>query len=179
MEPYLRRAALICATFLFTISGSPAAAQQAAPDSSAQQQSVPPAPPPDLRGAAGTTSAAPRHRWVETGGYLRPEPRRKISVRSAPKRHATAAPVRWKAHQPKRSEARTVKPAKLTKAELRHCKSLTSRQLRRDGKCKAALQTEVKVRKSPAKVLSKTETRRCRTMTYHQLLRNRDRSEEH
>ena len=177
MESCLRRAARICATLLLAISGSPAAAQQAAPDSSSQQQqSVPPAPPPDLRGATEPTSAAPRHRWVEAGGYLRPEPRRKASTRRAPRRQATATPVGSKTHHAKKTEARSARPAKLTKAELRHCKGLTRRQLRRDSKCKAALQAEKKpvVQKpAQAKPLSKAEQRRCQKMSYSQLLRNK------
>lgn len=174
MEPYLRRAALICATLLFTISGSHAAAQSA-PDSSSQQ-SVPPAPPPDLRGATGPTSAAPRHRWVEMGGYLRPEARRKSPARSSPTRHAKAAP----AHSEKVSRASkhaTRASTSLTKAELRRCKALSHREIRRNGKCKAALQRDQKptARKAPAvAAMSKAQTRRCRSMTYTQLLRNRE-----
>src|SRR6478672_10781587 len=94
----LRRAALICATLVLTTFAAPVRSQQTTPAST--QQSVPPAPPPDSRGTAGPTSAAPQHRWVNTGGYLTPEPRQKSSTRKAQKTQskATSSHSRKAAH---------------------------------------------------------------------------------
>jgi hypothetical protein len=174
MESLTRRAALICATLVFVGFASRVAAQQTAPDS--PPQSVPPAPPPDLRSATEPTFAAPRHRWVDMGGYLTPAIRHTGSARSSLKRQAKASPARpKKARHANKPEGRSAKS--MTKAELSHCKSLTRRQLQRSSKCQVALRGEQKPaahKSRPPKALSKTEQRRCQKMTYQQLLRNAD-----
>lgn len=171
MDSPLRRTALIFATLVFTSFASPAAAQQSPPDS--PPQSVPPAPPPDLRGSTEPAAAAPRHRWVNTGGYLTPEPRQRSSARSSPKREATPVHRHSTSRHAGKSDARAAKP--ITRAELSRCKSLTSHQLKRNSKCQTALreQTRPGVKKaSPAVRLSKAELRRCKALSSRQLRRN-------
>lgn len=57
----------------------------------------------------------------------------------------------------------------MTKAELRRCKSLSARQLRRNSKCEAALQTE---KKPVVRSLTKAELRHCKGLSERQLKRN-------
>jgi len=173
MESLMGRAALICATLVFSGIGSPAAAQQqSTPESS--QQSVPPAPPPDLRGATAPASETPTHRWVNTGGYLTPAPRRTTAARSSPKHQAKPAPGRSsKARAASKREDRSAKS--MTQAELKNCKALSHRQLRHNSKCQTALRERSKPaarEAGSAKALSKSELRHCKSLSPRQLRRN-------
>lgn len=129
-----------------------------------------------MRGTTQPTSTAPRHRWVNTGGFLTPEPRQKSSTRKTQSKHSKPASghSRKAAHASKHDD-RTAKA--IGKSELKRCKGLSQRQLKRNSKCQAALKAEKKAaarKAQPAKSLSKAETRRCKKMSYSQLLRNKD-----
>jgi hypothetical protein len=180
MESFMRRVALIFAAATIGLFSSPLEAQQSTPDQTQppQPQSAPgvaPAPP---------TAVGSSHRWVDTGGYLTLEPRRKSSTPSSSKRKAATATAHSKKgrhaaeseiRHAAKSGTRAAKP--LSKAELKRCKGLSSRELKRNSKCRTALQAEKKPsahKSKPAKSLSKAETRRCQKMNYQQLLKNAD-----
>lgn len=172
MESLIRRGALVCATIVFTALASQLPAQQAQPGQASTQElapGVPPTPPPETRNT---------HRWVNTGGYLTPEPRRKSATqaqKSGKKRAKPASSRPTKATHTRKHEVRAAKSP--SKAELKRCKGLTSRQLKHNSKCQTALKADKKSTKQkakPAKSLSKAEARRCQKMNYQQLLRHAD-----
>ena len=127
----------VCAALAWGIVASPVAAQQTVPDQSvpAPQQAptgVPPAPPPDLQTTPEAPppfppmpARAPRHRWVNVNHHRGAATHQRA-------RHAHN--VTHRAHHKAAAHSK--------QKDLRWCRGLTPRQLRRHSRCVALMRQD-------------------------------------
>jgi len=195
MEPFVRRAFLVCAAAVLGILASPLTAQQTIPDQQTTP-SVPPAPPPDRQTSPSVPppfppmpAREPRHRFVDMGDHRTSHAHHrttKASHRTTSSKHRATSKQRptskhGATHEHGRASTRhrvtsrhhAVAPS-MSKKAIRQCHSMSYRQLLRHKNCAALLQSELNAA-SHAKHRSgkhKTSAKRHKTVSRHETRRS-------